>query len=52
MAAAEDAKDFAAGMGAQLLSSFAYVPRDIIVERCAIDGQRPAADLGAPAVPL
>ena len=33
------AKDFAAGMGAQLLSSFAYVPRDIIVERCAIDGQ-------------
>ena len=32
-------KDFAAGTVAQLLSSFAYVPRDIVVERCAIDGQ-------------
>ena len=32
-------KDFAAGMMAQLVSSFAYVPRDIIIERCAIDGQ-------------
>ena len=31
-------KDFAAGMGAQLLSSFAYVPRDIMLERCAVDG--------------
>jgi hypothetical protein len=31
--------DFASGMNAQLLSSIAYVPRDIIVERCAIDGQ-------------
>ena len=33
------AKDFAAGMNAQLLSSIAYVPRDIVIERCAIDGQ-------------
>ena len=32
-------KNFAAGMNAQLLSSIAYVPRDVIVERCAIDGQ-------------
>ena len=32
-------KDFAAGMNAQLLASVAYVPRDIVVERCAIDGQ-------------
>jgi hypothetical protein len=31
--------DFAAGMSAQLVSSIAYVPRDIVVERCAIDGQ-------------
>tara|TARA_B110001452_G_C15203723_1_gene417612 strand:+ start:328 stop:1224 length:897 start_codon:yes stop_codon:yes gene_type:complete len=33
------AKDFAAGMSAQLLASIAYVPRDVIIERCAIDGQ-------------
>ena len=33
------ATDFASGTAAQLLSSFAYVPRDIIVERTAIDGQ-------------
>jgi hypothetical protein len=33
------AKDFAAGTSAQLVASLAYVPRDIIVERCAIDGQ-------------
>ena len=33
------AKDFAAGMNAQLLASIAYVPGDIVVERCAIDGQ-------------
>ena len=32
-------KNFAAGMNGQLLASVAYVPRDIIVERCAIDGQ-------------
>lgn len=32
-------KDFAAGTSAQLVGSLAYVPRDIIVERCAIDGQ-------------
>eukprot|EP00746_Dinoflagellata_sp_MGD_P151191 gnl/MRDRNA2_/MRDRNA2_82848_c0_seq2.p1 gnl/MRDRNA2_/MRDRNA2_82848_c0~~gnl/MRDRNA2_/MRDRNA2_82848_c0_seq2.p1 ORF type:complete len:297 (+),score=62.58 gnl/MRDRNA2_/MRDRNA2_82848_c0_seq2:101-991(+) len=32
-------KDFAAGTAAQLMASLAYVPRDIIVERCAIDGQ-------------
>lgn len=32
-------KNFAAGMNAQLLASIAYVPRDVIVERCAIDGQ-------------
>ena len=32
-------KYFAAGMNAQLLASVAYVPRDIVVERCAIDGQ-------------
>ena len=32
-------RDFAAGTAAQLVSSFAYVPRDIILERCAIDGQ-------------
>lgn len=32
-------KNFAAGMNGQLLASIAYVPRDIIVERCAIDGQ-------------
>lgn len=31
--------DFAAGTAGQLVSSIAYVPRDIIVERCAIDGQ-------------
>jgi hypothetical protein len=31
--------DFAAGMNAQLLSSIAYVPRDVVIERCAIDGQ-------------
>lgn len=31
--------DFATGMTAQLLSSIAYVPRDVIVERTAIDGQ-------------
>ena len=33
------ALDFAAGMNAQLLSSIAYVPRDVVIERCAIDGQ-------------
>lgn len=33
------AKDFAAGTTAQLVASLAYVPRDVIVERCAIDGQ-------------
>ena len=32
-------KDFAAGALAQLISSLAYVPRDVIIERCAIDGQ-------------
>jgi len=32
-------RDFAAGTSAQLLGSLAYVPRDVIVERCAIDGQ-------------
>ena len=32
-------KNFAAGMNGQLLASIAYVPRDIVVERCAIDGQ-------------
>lgn len=32
-------KDFMAGTAAQLVGSLAYVPRDIIVERCAIDGQ-------------
>jgi len=31
-------KDFASGMNAQLVASIAYVPRDIVVERCAIDG--------------
>ena len=31
--------DFAVGMNAQLLASIAYIPRDIVVERCAIDGQ-------------
>ena len=33
------AKNFVAGMNGQLLASVAYVPRDIIVERCAIEGQ-------------
>jgi len=33
------ATDFAAGTIAQLIGSLAYVPRDIIIERCAIDGQ-------------
>jgi len=33
------ATDFAAGMNAQLTASIAYVPRDIVIERCAIDGQ-------------
>ena len=33
------ATDLALGMSAQLVSSIAYVPRDIVVERCAIDGQ-------------
>merc|ERR1719401_641133 len=33
------ARDFAAGTAAQLVGSLAYVPRDIIIERCAIDGQ-------------
>eukprot|EP00322_Chrysochromulina_rotalis_P006512 CAMPEP_0115832778 /NCGR_PEP_ID=MMETSP0287-20121206/2834_1 /TAXON_ID=412157 /ORGANISM="Chrysochromulina rotalis, Strain UIO044" /LENGTH=282 /DNA_ID=CAMNT_0003286175 /DNA_START=51 /DNA_END=897 /DNA_ORIENTATION=+ len=32
-------RDFAAGTAGQLVSSLAYVPRDVIVERCAIDGQ-------------
>eukprot|EP00808_Paulinella_micropora_P013018 g66227.t1 len=32
-------RDFLAGTGAQLVSSLAYVPRDIVMERCAIDGQ-------------
>ena len=32
-------RDFAAGMAGQLVSSLAYVPRDVIVERCAVDGQ-------------
>eukprot|EP00419_Tripos_fusus_P047519 CAMPEP_0172814576 /NCGR_PEP_ID=MMETSP1075-20121228/11304_1 /TAXON_ID=2916 /ORGANISM="Ceratium fusus, Strain PA161109" /LENGTH=297 /DNA_ID=CAMNT_0013654377 /DNA_START=40 /DNA_END=930 /DNA_ORIENTATION=+ len=32
-------KDFAAGTSAQLIGSLAYVPRDVIIERCAIDGQ-------------
>lgn len=32
------ARDFAAGTAGQLVSSLAYVPRDVIVERCAIDG--------------
>eukprot|EP00931_Biecheleriopsis_adriatica_P104570 TRINITY_DN79232_c0_g1_i1.p1 TRINITY_DN79232_c0_g1~~TRINITY_DN79232_c0_g1_i1.p1 ORF type:complete len:297 (-),score=29.87 TRINITY_DN79232_c0_g1_i1:42-932(-) len=32
-------KDFMAGTAAQLVGSLAYVPRDVIVERCAIDGQ-------------
>ena len=32
-------QDFLAGTAAQLLASFVYVPRDIVVERCAIDGQ-------------
>ena len=32
-------RDFAAGTAGQLISSLAYVPRDVIVERCAIDGQ-------------
>mmetsp|Transcript_33620 Transcript_33620/g.106743 ORF Transcript_33620/g.106743 Transcript_33620/m.106743 type:complete len:289 (-) Transcript_33620:99-965(-) len=33
------ARDFLAGTSAQLIGSLAYVPRDIIIERCAIDGQ-------------
>ena len=33
------ARDFFAGAVAQLISSLAYVPRDVIIERCAIDGQ-------------
>jgi hypothetical protein len=33
------ARDFAAGTAGQLVASLAYVPRDVIVERCAIDGQ-------------
>mmetsp|Transcript_113361 Transcript_113361/g.293452 ORF Transcript_113361/g.293452 Transcript_113361/m.293452 type:complete len:301 (-) Transcript_113361:77-979(-) len=33
------ARDFAAGTAAQLVGSLAYVPRDVIIERCAIDGQ-------------
>lgn len=32
-------RDFCAGAMAQLISSLAYVPRDVVVERCAIDGQ-------------
>mmetsp|Transcript_7922 Transcript_7922/g.24580 ORF Transcript_7922/g.24580 Transcript_7922/m.24580 type:complete len:288 (+) Transcript_7922:116-979(+) len=32
-------RDFLAGAFAQLIGSLAYVPRDVIVERCAIDGQ-------------
>lgn len=32
-------KDFAGGTVAQLIGSLAYVPRDVIIERCAIDGQ-------------
>lgn len=32
-------KDFTAGTLAQLIGSLAYVPRDVIIERCAIDGQ-------------
>ena len=32
-------KNFAAGMNGQLFASIAYVPRDVIVERCAINGQ-------------
>lgn len=32
-------RDFAAGTAGQLLGSLAYVPRDVIIERCAIDGQ-------------
>ena len=33
------ARDFCAGAMAQLISSLAYVPRDVVIERCAIDGQ-------------
>ena len=33
------ARDFASGTAAQLVSSLAYVPRDVVLERCAIDGQ-------------
>ena len=33
------ARDFFAGAVSQLISSLAYVPRDVIIERCAIDGQ-------------
>lgn len=32
-------RDFMAGAMAQLIGSLAYVPRDVIIERCAIDGQ-------------
>ena len=32
-------RDFCAGAMAQLISSLAYVPRDVVIERCAIDGQ-------------
>merc|ERR1711924_530221 len=32
-------RDFAAGTMAQLFMSLAYVPRDIMIERCAVDGQ-------------
>jgi hypothetical protein len=31
--------DFASGMAAQLVASLAYVPRDVVLERCAVDGQ-------------
>ena len=33
------AKDFCAGMAGQLVGSLVFVPKDIVVERCAIDGQ-------------
>jgi len=32
-------QDFATGTLAQLIGSLAYVPRDVVIERCAIDGQ-------------
>eukprot|EP00457_Paulinella_chromatophora_P009797 gb/GEZN01009871.1/.p1 GENE.gb/GEZN01009871.1/~~gb/GEZN01009871.1/.p1 ORF type:complete len:296 (-),score=21.21 gb/GEZN01009871.1/:41-928(-) len=40
------ALDFVSGTAAQLVGSLAYVPRDIVLERCAIDGQLRSGQVG------